>query len=65
MELSQQYLAAELGENWQDEYYVWDCAADIGNLLAGLTNKYNIWASTLDKVNVDVMHDRKRCQPAG
>jgi hypothetical protein len=27
-------------------------------LLAGLTNKYNIWASTLDKADVDVMHDR-------
>jgi hypothetical protein len=26
--------------------------------LAGLTNKYNIWASTLDKADVDVMHDR-------
>lgn len=58
VELSQQYLAAELGENWQDEYYIWDCAAGTGNLLAGLTNKYNIWASTLDKADVDVMHDR-------
>jgi hypothetical protein len=55
---SQEYLAAALGENWQDEYYVWDCAAGTGNLLAGLTNKYNIWASTLDQADVDVMHDR-------
>ena len=31
VELSQQYLAAELGEDWQDEYYVWDCAAGTGN----------------------------------
>ena len=30
VELSQQYLAAELGEDWQDEYYVWDCAAGTG-----------------------------------
>ena len=58
VELSQQYLAMELGEDWQDEYYIWDCAAGTGNLLAGLTNKYNIWASTLDKADVDVMHDR-------
>lgn len=58
VELSQQYLAAELGENWQDEYTVWDCAAGTGNLLNGLTNKYNIWASTLDQADVDVMHDR-------
>ena len=55
---SQEYLATALGENWQDEYYVWDCAAGTGNLLAGLTNKYNIWASTLDQADVDVMHDR-------
>ena len=58
VELSQKYLADVLGENWQDEYYVWDCAAGTGNLLAGLTNKYNIYASTLDKQDVEVMHDR-------
>ena len=58
VELSQKYLADVLGENWQDEYYVWDCAAGTGNLLNGLTNKYNIWASTLDKQDVDVMKDR-------
>ena len=57
VELSQQYLADELGDNWQDEYYVWDCAAGTGNLLAGLTNKYNIWASTLDPQDVKVMHE--------
>lgn len=27
VDLSQQYLADEFGENWQDEYYIWDCAA--------------------------------------
>lgn len=58
VEKSQEYLANVLGENWQDEYYVWDCCAGTGNLLAGLTNKYNIWASTLDKADVDVMHQR-------
>ena len=56
--LSQEYLAMEFGENWQEEYYVWDCAAGTGNLLANLTNKYRVWASTLDKADVDVMHDR-------
>ena len=56
--LSQQYLTQALGDDWQDEYTVWDCAAGTGNLLAGLTNKYNIWASTLDRADVEVMHDR-------
>ena len=60
VDLSQKYLADVLGENWQDEYYVWDCAAGTGNLLNGLTNKYNIWASTLDQQDVDVMKDRIR-----
>lgn len=58
VELSQKYLSDVLGEDWQDEYFVWDCAAGTGNLLNGLTNKYNIWASTLDKQDVEVMHDR-------
>lgn len=58
VELSQKYLTDVLGEDWQDEYYVWDCAAGTGNLLAGLTNKYNVWASTLDSQDVEVMHDR-------
>jgi hypothetical protein len=60
VELSQEYLARELGEDWQDEYYIWDCCAGTGNLLAGLTNKYRIWASTLDKADVAVMHERIR-----
>lgn len=60
VELSQQYLAAELGEDWQDEYYIWDCCGGTGNLEAGLTNKYHIWVSTLDKADVDVIHDRIR-----
>jgi hypothetical protein len=58
VELSQKYLTDVFGKDWQDEYYVWDCAAGTGNLLAGLTNKYNVWASTIDKTDVDVMKDR-------
>ena len=58
VELSQKYITDYLGENWQDDYYIWDCAAGTGNLLAGLTNKYNIYASTLDQADVNVMHER-------
>ena len=58
VEKSQEYLANTLGENWQEEYYIWDCCAGTGNLLVGLTNKYHIWASTLDKADVKVMHER-------
>ena len=58
VELSQKYLTDYLGENWQDEYFIWDCAGGTGNLLAGLTNKYNIYASTLDQADINVIHER-------
>lgn len=55
---SQEYLAKELGENWQKEYYVWDCCAGTGNLLYGLTEKYRVWASDLTSGFVQVMKER-------
>lgn len=58
VELSQQYLAEHFGDNWQEEYYVWDCAAGTGNLLNGLSEKYHIFASTLDEADVRVMKER-------
>lgn len=60
VEKSQEYLASVLGENWQDEYYIWDCCAGTGNMENGLTNKYRVWASTIDQADVDVMKDRIR-----
>lgn len=57
VEKSQEYMAEYFGENYQDEYYIRDCAAGTGNLLAGLTNKYNIYASTLDMADVQVMKE--------
>ena len=58
VEKAQEYLAMELGEDWQDNYYVWDCAAGTGNLLAGLINKNNLWASTLEQADVATMNQR-------
>ena len=58
VKLSQKYLTDFLGEGWQDEYYIWDCACGTGNLLAGLDNKYNIYASTLDRQDIDVIKDQ-------
>ena len=58
VEKSQDFLSKILGENWQDEYIIWDCCAGTGNLLNGLVNKYNIFASTIDQADVDVMKDR-------
>lgn len=60
VERSQEALRRALGDNWQDEYVVWDCAAGTGNLLVGLSNKWNVYASTLDQQDVDVMKERAR-----
>ena len=60
VEKSQLYIAAVLGENWQDEYDVWDCAGGTANMEVGLTNKYRIWVSTVDQQDVDVIRERIR-----
>lgn len=50
---SHEYLEKSFGKDWQENYYIWDCCAGTGNLLKGLTNKQNIFASTLDQPEVD------------
>ena len=54
------YLADVLGEDWQSEYIVWDCAAGTGNLFANLTEPRNFYASTLDKADVEIMKELAR-----
>jgi hypothetical protein len=57
VEKSQEYLEKVFGPDWQEEYYIWDCAAGTGNLLAGLTNKNNIWASDIDAGNINTIRE--------
>lgn len=67
VDLSQEYLANVLskdGQNWQEEYYVWDCCAGTGNLLFGLTEKERIFASTLDEADVTYMKTQDNLLPA-
>ena len=52
---AQEYLESALGENWENEYYIWDCAAGTGNLLVGLKNPARIFASTIDLNDVVMM----------
>ena len=54
---AQEYLADALGEDWQEQYYIWDCAAGTGNLLAGLKNARNIFASTIDLSDVLIIKE--------
>ena len=67
VDLSQEYLANVLnkdGQNWQEEYYIWDCCAGTGNLLFGLTEKERIFASTLDEADVTYMKTQNNLLPA-
>jgi len=57
VELAQEYLAKVFGQDYQDEYYIWDCACGTGNLLVGLINAKNIFASSLDQTDINVIHD--------
>ncbi|EAH5216820.1 hypothetical protein BSY74_02100 [Campylobacter upsaliensis] len=54
---AQNYLAKALGENYQSEYYIWDLAAGTGNLLTNLTESHKLYASTLDKADVEIMQE--------
>lgn len=58
VEKAQEYLMRTLGENWQEEYYVWDCCAGTGNMEVGLTNKNRIFASTLDEGDAAIMREQ-------
>jgi len=60
VEKAHEYLADALGENWQDEYVVYDCAAGSGNLLSGLYNQKNIFASDIDEQNIRIMTEETK-----
>ncbi|MGN8424953.1 hypothetical protein ACR9KZ_07495 [Helicobacter pylori] len=57
VERSQEYLAKALGQDYQEDYIIWDCAGGTGNLLNGLTNKANCFLSTLDSNDVAIVKD--------
>ncbi|PDW45884.1 hypothetical protein [Helicobacter pylori] len=57
VEKSQEYLAKALGQDYQEDYIIWDCAGGTGNLLRGLWNKANLYLSTLDHNDVAIVKD--------
>lgn len=57
-------LAEALGKNWQREYIVWDMCCGVGNLEVKHSNPRNIFMSTLDQADVDVMKATKTCVAA-
>lgn len=54
-------LAEVLGDNWQQEYIVWDMCCGVGNLEVKHSNPRNVYMSTLDQADVDVMKATKTC----
>ena len=57
-------LAETLGNNWQKNYIVWDMCCGVGNLEVKHSNPRNIYMSTLDSADVDVMRATKTCVAA-
>lgn len=57
-------LTETLGSNWQREYIVWDMCCGVGNLEVKHSNPRNIFMSTLDQADVDVMHATRTCVAA-
>jgi hypothetical protein len=57
-------LTETLGRNWQEKYIVWDMCCGVGNLEVKHSNPRNIYMSTLDRADVDVMKATKTCVAA-
>jgi hypothetical protein len=57
-------LAETLGTDWQKEYIVWDMCCGVGNLEVKHSNPRNIFMSTLDQADIDVMKATKTCVAA-
>lgn len=54
-------LTETLGKNWQKDYIVWDMCCGVGNLEVKHSNPRNIFMSTLDSADIDVMKATKTC----
>ncbi len=54
-------LVETLGKNWQQRYIVWDMCCGVGNLEVKHSNYRNIFMSTLDQADVDVMRASQTC----
>lgn len=57
-------LTETLGANWQKNYIVWDMCCGVGNLEVKHSNPRNIYMSTLDQADIDVMKATKTCVAA-
>ncbi len=57
-------LAETLGKNWQEKYIVWDMCCGVGNLEVKHSNHRNVFMSTLDQADLDLMNAAGICPVA-
>jgi hypothetical protein len=56
-----EYLNNLLGKNWQKNYVVWDMCCGVGNLEVKHSNYRNIFMSTLDISDINIIKSTKTC----
>ncbi len=54
-------LVATLGENWQERYLIWDMCCGVGNLEVKHSNYRNVFMSTLDQADIEIMRASHTC----
>jgi len=59
VEKAYEVLNRVLGSGWQKEYVVWDPCCGVGNLETKHSNVRNVYMSTLDEADIDVMRATK------
>jgi len=57
-------LAEILGKSWQENYVVWDMCCGVGNLEVKHSNPRNVFMSTLDQADINIMQANKTCSEA-
>ncbi|GGD31500.1 hypothetical protein [Aureimonas glaciei] len=57
-------LASVLGKNWQKSYSVWDMCCGVGNLETKHSNHRNLFMSTLNQSDIDIMVATNTCVQA-
>lgn len=56
-----EYLEKILGKTWQKNYIVWDMCCGVGNLEVKHSAYRNIFMSTLDTADIDIIKSTKTC----
>lgn len=57
-------LTQTLGKGWQKNYIVWDMCCGVGNLEVKHSDHRNVFMSTLDQADIDVMRASRTCVAA-